>query len=122
MAKNNLVLNVENAYNTGFNDGLRIGAQSSVDLFCKVLNEHGYGYDRIMELIDEFYATRSEFAPMLDVRKDDCDYYRERIDRALQQIMGKREGFLPFEERYPELADAKSGVSKKMLERLKSKR
>lgn len=111
---------IEKAFNVGFNDGLRVGAQSYVDCMAKVLNEHGWGYDRIIDLTNEIQATRSEFSPMIDVRKPDCDYYRERIDRALKQIIGKRDGFLSFHERYPELAEAKTGIKNKMVERIKN--
>ena len=87
-----------------FEIGLRIGRQQCIDFLQLALQgKHGFGEKRMWELLMEIQALNDEFKPAFNVKHDECDYYRERLDRALSQNCGKEHPLVPFAERYEDL-------------------
>ena len=66
-----------------------------------------WGYDRIIELCKDWQETIKEYSPCTNASDPECDVYREHMDRVLRQIIGKKQEFTPWEERYPELRKVK---------------
>ncbi len=64
------------------------------------------GYDRIMEITELWCAVMDEYR---DTRTGhpEADVLRAHMDAELSEIMAGRPGFVPFEERHPELKEIK---------------
>lgn len=80
----------------------RFTIQQCADMMLIAANaEFGFGADRLNRLEEVFFSVFTEYADMaIEDGKDDPDivYTRDKLDRKLQQIMGKH--FRPWEERY----------------------
>lgn len=91
--------------------GERIARQYDVDTWQIALARYdklNLGYQRIMEITELAVQVRKEYAGALS-NGPEQDVLQEHIDRELKQIMAGREGFIPFERRYPELKRIKYG-------------
>ena len=97
-----------------FEAGLYIGRQQSIDMMQLVLqSKHGFAEKRMWELLMEMKELIEEFDPAFDTKHPECDYYRERLDRALSQNCGKDHPLIPFDERYEYLKKVNYGRKKK---------
>ena len=97
-----------------FDIGLRIGRQQSIDLLQLALqSKQGFGEKRMWEVLQEMSALYDEFSTAFDVKNPECDYYRERLDRALEQNCGKEHPLIPFKERYEDLKQVTYGRKKR---------
>lgn len=84
-----------------FDIGLSVGRQQTIDFVQIALRmKHGMGEKRLWELLQEIKSLYDEFWPAFDVRHPECDFYRERLDRALKEGCGKEHPLVPFRERY----------------------
>lgn len=91
--------------------GERISRQYDVDTWQIALARYdklNLGYQRIMELTELAEQVRKEYGGALS-NGPEQDVQQEKLDRELKQIMAGREGFIPFERRYPELKRIKYG-------------
>lgn len=68
--------------------------------------EFGFGYDRIMSLVEKWEANMRKYRPALNSKHAEADVYQEHMDRIMVQILRGRP-LLPFEERYPDLRKVK---------------
>lgn len=91
--------------------GERISRQYDVDTWQIALARYdklNLGYQRIMEITELAEQVRKEYGGALS-KGPEQDVQQDHIDQELKQIMGDREGFIPFERRYPELKRIKYG-------------
>lgn len=91
--------------------GERISRQFDTDTWQIALARYdklNLGYQRIMEITELAEQVRKEYGGALS-NGPEQDVTQEHIDRELKQIMAGREGFIPFERRYPELRRIKYG-------------
>lgn len=91
--------------------GERIARQYDTDTWQIALARYDkldLGYQRIMEITELAVQVRKEYAGAL-AKGPEQDVQQEHIDRELKRIMAGREGFIPFERRYPELKQIKYG-------------
>lgn len=79
--------------------------QWMIDSLCITLNQtEGWGYERIMRLLENWHKTREEFRPALDpLRNAEADVAQEHVERLLKQIASDKGQFYPWDERYPDL-------------------
>ena len=97
-----------------FDAGLSIGRQQTVDFLQIALRtKHGMGEKRIWDLLQTIKGLYDEFWPAFDVKHPECDYYRERMDRALSEGCGKEHPLIPFHERYEYLKQVRYGGKKR---------
>lgn len=93
-----------------FEIGLCIGKQQIIDyLQIALRTKHGMGEKRLWELLQDIKALYDEFFPAFDVRHPECDYYRERLDRALNESCGKEHPLVPFNKRYEYMKQVQYG-------------
>lgn len=86
----------------------RLVKQYMVDTLQITLNRtEGWGFDRVMRLMDNWEETREEFRPALTPRDPECDVCQEHIERILMQIAKGKMEFIPWDERYSELRKVK---------------
>lgn len=84
--------------------------QYMVDTLCIAIHEsEGWGYDRIMRLMDAWRETREEYRLALDPKNPEADVAQEHMDRMLVQIINGKQDLIPFAERYPDLRGIKYG-------------
>ena len=84
--------------------GIRIGVQYAIDTLNISLNESaGWGFDRQMALMEVWRQNRQYYADALDVKKPECDVYREKLNRGLSTVIKGHMELIPFRERYPDL-------------------
>ena len=79
--------------------------QYMVDTLQIALNQtEGWGYERIMRLMENWENTREEFRSALNPMRDaEADVAQEHIDRILTQIINGKTDLIPWSERYPDL-------------------
>ena len=110
----NLVERMALEKQTAFDVGLRIGRQQCIDLMQIALQvKHGFAEKRLWDLLDEMRKLFEEFHPAFDVKHPECDWYRDRLDRALSQSCGKEHPLIPFAERYEDLKQVRYGGKKR---------
>ena len=83
--------------------------QYCVDTLIITLHEQeGWGYDRLMRLLDAWFATRKKYQEAInpDVYVE-ADVAQEHIDRIMRQIIRGKTELIPFAERYPTLKKIK---------------
>ena len=84
-----------------FDIGMKVGRQQTIDMLQIALRkEHGWGEKRLYDLLMNMKELVEYFWPAFDVKDDECDYYRELLDRALAENCGKEHPLIPFDERY----------------------
>lgn len=84
--------------------GIRIGIQYAIDTLNISLHESaGWGFDRQMALMEVWRENRQYYKDALDYRKQECDVYRERLNRGLRAVIKEKMELIPFHERYPDL-------------------
>lgn len=84
--------------------------QYMLDTLCIAIHEsEGWGYDRIMRLMDAWRETREEYRLALDPKNPEADVAQEHMDRMLVQIINGKQDLIPFAERYPDLRGIKYG-------------
>ena len=82
----------------------RLTEQYMTDTLQMLLHQkYGWGYDRIMELTEDWREVLEEYRPALNSKNVECDVYREHMDRAMKQILRGQAEIIPCEERYHEL-------------------
>ena len=69
--------------------------------------DFGWGYDRQLQLLEAWRKRREEYRPALDPKDPEADVAQEHMDTAIRQIIGGRQEFYPFYERYPDLKKIK---------------
>ena len=85
----------------------RAARQFDVDTWQIALSRYpklDLGYQRIMEIAELAEQVRAEYAGAIE-RGVEQDVYRHHLDQELMGIMAGREGFIPFERRYPQLRE-----------------
>ena len=77
--------------------------QYDIDTLCITLNEgDGYGYDRIMDLLDRWHQTRVKYRDAINPNVCvEADVAQEQMDRELKRIIRGKAPLIPFEERQP---------------------
>lgn len=81
----------------------QIVRQYDIDTLQIAINRHGgYGYDRIMELMDVWHEVRVEFKDAINPHVSvESDVAQEHMDRELARIMRGKAPLIPFDERQP---------------------
>lgn len=80
--------------------------QYMVDTLLITMNKKkfGWGFDRLMRLLDEWEETREEYRAALNPLKDnEADVAQAHMDQAISTIINGRMPLIPFEERYADL-------------------
>lgn len=77
-----------------------------------VMGKDVFGYARIKKILAAWGAKYDLFFDALTT-KDEADYYRQKMDDSIRQIVPKGEPFFPFEERYEWLPLITYGRTKK---------
>ena len=70
--------------------------------------EFGFGYDRIKRLTDAWGKTYNQFHDALDGGTE-ADYWQEKLDRLLLDLLRDHQALIPFGERYPEIREITYG-------------
>ena len=70
--------------------------------------EFGFGYDRIKRLTDAWGRTYNQFHDALDGGTE-ADYWQEKLDRLLLDLLRDHQALIPFGERYPEIREITYG-------------
>lgn len=90
----------------------RITQQLMLDTLQITLNEEfGFGYDRIKKLTDAWGKTYNTFHDALNGGPE-ADYYQEKLDGLLRELLKDRQPLIPFRERYPEIKEITYGRRK----------
>lgn len=79
--------------------------QYMVDTLLITMNKQfGWGFDRLMRLMDEWEKNRDEYRKALDpIKNKEADVAQSHMDQAISTIINGRMPLIPFEERYPDL-------------------
>ena len=101
--KKNAYLEKQQAAKTAFMHSVEhIVRQYDIDTLCIVLNEEfGWGYDRIMDLLEKWHTVRVQYRDAIN--PDICteaDVAQEHMDRELVRIIRGKAPLIPFDERY----------------------
>ena len=102
----------------------RVTQQLMLDTLQVTLHqEFGFGYDRIKRLTDAWSKTYNQFHDALDGGTE-ADYWQEKLDRLLMDLLRDHQALIPFGERYPEIREItygprRAGKGKLMGERYK---
>lgn len=70
--------------------------------------EFGFGYGRIKRLTDAWSQTYNQFHDALDGGTE-ADYWQEKLDRLLLDLLRDHQALIPFGERYPEIREITYG-------------
>ena len=98
------------AKNTVMHSAENLTKQYMLDTLCIAIHEsEGWGYDRIMRLLDAWKDTREEYRLALCPNDSEADVAQEHMDRMLVQIINGKQELIPFAERYPDLRGIKYG-------------
>lgn len=83
--------------------------QYDIDTLCIAINRYGgYGYDRIMELMDVWHEVRVEFSPAINPHASvEADVAQEHMDRELARIQRGKAPLITFAERQPYIRNIK---------------
>ena len=76
-------------------------------LIITLHEEYGWGYDRLMKLMDQWADNRARFQEAINPDYIEADVAQERIDRIMNQIIKGKQELVPFAERYPTLKQIK---------------
>ena len=109
MGKKNAYLEKQQAAKTAFMNSVEhIVRQYDIDTLCIVLNEEfGWGYDRLMDLMEKWDATRKKYQDAINPDNTEADVAQEHIDRITARIINGKMELIPFAERYPTLKKIK---------------
>lgn len=98
----------------GFNTGERIGSQKIIDMVQVALRMRlDLGEKDIAGVIEEIKQLLDYFAPAYDVRHEECDWYREQLDRALSESCGPDNPLIPWDVRNADMKKVRYGSVKK---------
>ena len=87
----------------------RVTQQLMLDTLQVTLHqEFGFGYDRIKRLTDAWGKTYNQFHDALDGWTE-ADYWQEKLDRLLLDLLRDHQALIPFRERYPEIREITYG-------------
>lgn len=87
----------------------RVTQQLMLDTLQVTLHqEFGFGYDRIKRLTDAWGKTYNQFHDALDGGTE-ADYWQEKLDRLLLDLLRDHQALIPFGERYPEIREITYG-------------
>lgn len=76
-------------------------------LIITLHEEYGWGYDRLMELMDKWDQNRKKYQDAINPDTPEADVEQEHIDRITAQIIRGKKDLIPFKERYPTLRKIK---------------
>ncbi len=101
--RKNAYLEKQKAAKTAFMNSVEhVVRQYDIDTLIITMNEgDGYGYDRMMDLLHRWEATRQKYRDAInpDVSVE-ADVAQEHIDRHMVRIMRGKAPLIPFNERY----------------------
>lgn len=87
----------------------RVTQQLMLDTLQVTLHqEFGFGYDRIKRLTDAWGKTYNQFHDAPDGGTE-ADYWQEKLDRLLLDLLRDHQALIPFGERYPEIREITYG-------------
>lgn len=90
----------------------RVTQQLMLDTIQVTLHEKfGFGYDRIKKLTDAWGKCYTMYHDALDGGPE-ADYWQEKLDSALRDVMKDRQELIPFRDRYPEIKEITYGKRK----------
>ena len=77
--------------------------QYMIDTLQITMNEeHGWGYDKLDKLMDDWKERRVLYQPVLEPRNPECDVMREHMQRVFRKICTRKKiDPIEFEDRYP---------------------
>ena len=82
--------------------GQGIVIQFMIDTLQITMRKRGWGYDRIMELTEDWKETRDELREAIEPNHKECDVKQEKMQRWFEDICAnKKLQPIPFYERYP---------------------
>jgi hypothetical protein len=108
--KKNAYLEKQRAAKNNFMNSVELVVkQYCIDTLTITLHqEYGWGYDRLMKLMDDWEANRKQYQEAINPAVYvEADVAQEHIDRILAQIIRGKTDLVPFEERYPTLMKVK---------------
>ena len=86
-----------------------VGQYDADTIIIALVEEFGFGYDRIMRVLRRWTEIRDTYEGALSPQKDpEGDVKQEHLDARIRAIMenaGKEADFLPFAKRYPAIDD-----------------
>ena len=82
--------------------------QYCIDTLTITLHEeYGWGYDRLMALMDQWKANRDKYQDAINPDLVEADVAQAHVDRIMERIIRGKTELIPFEERYPTLKKIK---------------
>lgn len=102
MGKTNPFLTqLENKYQAKMDAACMMTEQFMIDMLQVTLHVHtGWGYDRIKQLTEQWMDMCKTFKPCLDSDNPEADYYQEKMDRVIKEIVKDKQEFHPYKDRY----------------------
>lgn len=108
--KKNAYLEKQRAAKNNFMNSVELVVkQYCIDTLTITLHqEYGWGYDRLMKLMDDWEANRKKYQEAINPAVYvEADVAQEHIDQILAQIIRGKMELIPFAERYPTLMKVK---------------
>lgn len=98
---NPFLAQIESKYQAKMDAACIMTEQFMIDtLQITIHQEEGWGYDRIKRLCDAWLEKCKQFKPCLDSKDQNADYYQEKMDRVLKEIIKDKQEFYPYSKRY----------------------
>ena len=76
-------------------------------LLITMHEEYGWGYDRLIKLMDQWADNRSRFQEAINPDCVEADVAQEHVDRIMRRIITGKQELIPFAERYHTLKQIK---------------
>ena len=107
--KKNAYLEKQRADKKAFMNSVElIVKQYCIDTLTITLHEeYGWGYDRLMALMDQWAENRKKYQDAINPDLVEADVAQDHVDRIMERIIRGKMDLIPFEERYPTLKKIK---------------
>lgn len=103
MSKNDLLNRIAKAREDAMDTGVRIMMQFMEDTLEVALHRKGYGFKRVMDIINLWEEVRKEYKVALYPSDPEADVAQEHMDAELQAICKDEMTIEPYPKRYPEI-------------------
>lgn len=103
MGKNDLLNRIARVQENAMDMGVRLMQQFMEDTLEVTLHRKGYGYKRVMDILDLWEEVRKEYKIAMYPSNAEADVAQEHMDAEIQAICKDEMTIDPFPKRYPEL-------------------
>lgn len=98
---NPFLTQLENKYQAKMDAACIMTEQFMIDMLQITIHvTEGWGYKRIKRLTEAWMDMCKEFKTCLDSDNPEADYYQEKLDRVLKEVVNDKQEFYSYKERY----------------------